>query len=281
MFGLLVVLAGLIGAAVLYVASQRRPEQAVDEFARAPVGCTTTLEFTDTGTFYVYEERSDIAAAPLGDCQPVADPSAAFGFSLSDANGDVDRIADLEVTYEFGARSGQSISSFEVTEAGRFDIEVVGDDLTVVAAIGRDPDESVADLRRAAIAVGLLGLIIGGVLLFLSGRRSRHATAPADPPTGAVWHRSNDLDLLDTADTPVARVPMSAEPGSVDPGSSVPTSDAVPPPPPTSTDAPSDPGGPTLPARPAPGVESSPWAPPSVGGTGEAGTDEGSPPPGS
>lgn len=262
MFGLLVVLAGLIGAAVLYVASQRRPEQAVDEFARAPVGCTTTLEFTDTGTFYVYEERSDIPAAQLGDCQPVADPSAAFGFSLTDANGDVARNADLEVTYEFGARSGQSISSFEVTEAGRFDIEVVGDDLTVVAAIGRDPDESVADLRRAAIAVGLLGLIIGGVLLFLSGRRSRQAAAPADPPTGAVWHRSNDLDLADTADTPVARVPMSAEPAVADPLSPAPRPDVAPPPPPTSPDTP---GGPALPARPSPDGEPSPWAPPSVG----------------
>lgn len=244
-FGLLVVLAGLVGAAVLYVTSQRRPEQAVDEFARAPVGCTTTLEFTDTGTFYVYEERSDTPAPPLGECEPVADAGAVFDFSLTDADGEVDRIADLAVSYEFGARSGQSISSFEVTEAGRYDIEVVGDDLTVVAAIGRDPDESVADLRRAAIAVGLLGLVIGGVLLFLSGRRSRQLAAPGEPPPGTTWHRSNELDDPGS-DGPVAYVPMSADPLPADP-------------------LPADP----LPS--APSMPPSPWAPPTVGDEGVAG----------
>ena len=262
LFGLLVVLAGLVGAAVLFVMSQRRPEQAVDEFARAPVGCTTTLEFTDTGTFYVFEERSDAPAPRLGECDPVADPQATFGFELRDASGEVDRLADLGLSYEFGPRSGRSVASFEVAEAGRYEIAVVGSELTVVAAIGRDPDESVSDLRRAAIAVGALGLVVGGVLLVLSGRRSRRAGAPDDPPTvGASWQRPDDLEM--PTSPPVAHVPPSGPP-LAPPGS---TPEPFAPSGPGSTPATPDPIDPLrvdpVPVDPAP-IDPGPWAPPSV-----------------
>lgn len=234
MFGLLVVLAGVVGAVVLFVASQRRPEQAVDEFARAPVGCTTTLEFTDTGTFFVFEERSDAPAPPLGECQPVADPDQVFGFVLRDDSGPIDGELDNEVGYEFGARSGQSVAAFDIAEPGRYEIEVVGDDLTVVAAIGRDPDESVGDLQRAAIAVGAGGLLLGGLLLFVSGRRSRRAAAPGSPAAAIPWERPDDSGEL--PEPPRAYVPPSVDtppptPSPWAPPTGGPASGEAPPPP--------------------------------------------------
>ena len=55
-FGFILLFAGLIGGGVLYVRSLMWHDDAVEAFARAGVGCTTTLQFTETGTFYVFEE---------------------------------------------------------------------------------------------------------------------------------------------------------------------------------------------------------------------------------
>ncbi len=57
LFGLVVLLAGLGGAVVLYLLSQQRGDDAIRDLARAPVGCDTTLSFSDTGTFYVFIEH--------------------------------------------------------------------------------------------------------------------------------------------------------------------------------------------------------------------------------
>ena len=81
-FGLLLVFAGVIGAAVLFVLSQNRPDQAVDDFARAPIGCTTTLEFSETGTFFVFEESGGEIVPPEGGCVPVADPLTTYAGQL-------------------------------------------------------------------------------------------------------------------------------------------------------------------------------------------------------
>ena len=57
LFGLVVLLAGIAGAVVLYLLSQQRGDDAIRDLARAPVGCDTTLSFSDTGTFYVFVEH--------------------------------------------------------------------------------------------------------------------------------------------------------------------------------------------------------------------------------
>lgn len=237
-FGLLVLLAGLVGAAVLFYTSQQRPDQAIDEYARAPVGCTTTLEFTDTGTFYVFEEMGPEAAATLGECEPSADPDAAFRFVLSDESGAVEGQGDLGIAYDTGDRQGQSVASFVVDEPGRYEIEVVGDDPAVVAAIGRDPDDGVAELRRAALIVGGIGIALGGLLLLLSGRRSRRAAAGRTPEGARVWTRP-DEPVDDRGERAVPHVPVSSPgsgeggDGSAEPSTSPDTGMSWPPTPPT------------------------------------------------
>jgi len=49
--GVAIAAAGLIAAGVLFALSLTMPEKTVEKFARAPSGCTTTLEFSKRTTF--------------------------------------------------------------------------------------------------------------------------------------------------------------------------------------------------------------------------------------
>lgn len=186
-FGLLCLFIGLVGGAVLYIVALRRPAQTVDGFARAPVGCVTTLEFSETGSYFVFEEvGADIETIGNG-CQPTIDPDARFDVQF---NGDL-QPADVTaggdvVSYDVDGFDGRSVQRIEITVPGQYTIEVAGDDPTVAAAIGRDPDTGVADLRRAALILAVAGLALGLVLLTASGRRSKRA-AVVNTPSGPGW----------------------------------------------------------------------------------------------
>lgn len=209
--GLLLVLIGLAGGAALYVLSVQRPGQAVDGFGRAPIGCTTTLEFTETGTFYVFEERGTAVQVPDGGCQPLADPDRAFGFELSGPDGPVPARTETSIGYDTDDYSGTSVARVEIAAGGRYQIVAVGDDAQVVAAIGRNPDDGVTELRRLAIVVAAVGVLLGALLVLLPGRRSRPAesSAIAEAPIWS-WQPHDDGMSADSAmgDRRVAPLPV-------------------------------------------------------------------------
>lgn len=229
-FGLLLVLAGIAGAVVLWVMAERRPEQAVDGFARAPVGCTTTLEFTDSGTFYVYEEVVDVASDAFDACPPDATPGQEFGFELLDDGRPLVTRDDTSIEYDTADAVGTSVARVDIDDPGRYDLVVEGADPTVVAAVGRDPDAGIDDLRRGAIVVGVVGVLLGSLMLLLAGRRSKRA-ATFSTPDGPGWGPR----------------PTSTEPA------------VWPPEPPRVTHQPVHPTVPPAPVGPPP---TSPWAPP-------------------
>lgn len=252
--GFFLLFAGLVGGAVLYIVAERRPAQTVEGFARAPVGCTTTLEFTEVGEFYVFEE----VGAELSDidsgCEPVADPAQQFGIEFT---GDpIPTVTDdaESVSYDVDGFDGRSVQLVDVTEPGQYTIEVSGDDVTVVAALGGDPDEGVEGLRQAALIVAIVGILLGLLLLTLSGRRSKKAAA-AITPGGPGWgpeQRPSAAGWVPEAPKP-GQVPVNphepAEPASAQP----------PPPSAPSWDAPM--GGAAEPL-PAPDLEAPPAPPP-------------------
>ena len=183
-FGVLLVVAGIVGAVVLWVMAEGRPEQAVERFARGPVGCTTTLEFGEAGTFFVYEERVEPGSDAFAACEPATTPEAAFRFELLDDGQPLAVREDTSIEYDVAGATGRSLARAEIPAPGRYELVVEGSDASVVAAVGRDPDQGVSDLRRGAIVVGVLGVLLGILLLVLAGRRSRRATtggAPAPP----------------------------------------------------------------------------------------------------
>lgn len=252
-FGLLLLLAGVAGAVVLWVMAERRPEQAVDGFARGPVGCTTTLEFSDTGTFHVFEERVGDDTDAFAACEPVPSPDVDFAVELLDDGRPLALRDDTSISYDTPTAIGTSVGRIEIDEPGRYQLAVVGPDADVVAAVGRDPEAGVADLRRGAVVVGVLGVLLGSLLLVLAGRRSKRA-ATYGPPDGPGWGPAQQPGVA-----------WPPEPPRV---SQQPINPMLPPQPvaPTPSDTPSEPSGepseaPLESAEP-PAAAPSPWAPP-------------------
>jgi hypothetical protein len=247
-FGFILLFAGLIGGGVLFVLSLQRHDKAIEKFARAGVGCTTSLEFSKSGTFYVYEEtEGEFDPQEIG-CEPAATPGQAFGFDF-DGPAPVSPREDTSISYDTDEFTGTSVARFEVTEPGTYELEVRGDSLDSWAAVGRDPSNNVDEMRRGAIIVAAIGILLGGLLLALAGRRSKAAATPSIPEGPGWGPRPGDGGVRAWPPEPprIPQVPIN--PHQPDTPASV-----APPPPP-------------LPAR-APGVTApprSPWAPPPPG----------------
>lgn len=252
-FGFLLLIAGLIGGGLLFYLASQRPTDAIESFARAGAGCTTTLDFQDGGTFFVYQEVDTGAFEPTDGCEPRATPGRNFDFALSGPSP-VEPVADQSLTYESGEFAGASVARFEIAEPGLYEIAVFADDVAAVAAVGRDPDEGTDELRRGALIAGGAGVVLGLLLLVLAGRRSRRAGA-SQMPEGPGWApRPQDEGWPPAPPTvPVPRMPINPQ----QPDEPV---EVTPPPPP-------------LPARePGAGWTSPSWAPP--GSDGPVSTDE-------
>lgn len=263
-FGMLLLLVGLAGAAVLWVMSIQRPDRAVDDFARAPVGCTVTLEFSDTGTFFVYREQVAADNEVFDSCEPVATDGVPFGFDLVADRRKVAVRDDTSISYDTDTAVGTSVARVEIVTPGRYELVVRGDEPSVVAAVGRAPDDGVSTLRRGAIAVGVVGVVLGGLMLLLAGRRSSKAAKYAVPegpgwgpeqravPSGAAWPpepprlRQVPINPLLPSDTdePTASGVIGLESGTADSGPST---------------------SPGRPAAPESETAMSPWAPPADG----------------
>ena len=211
--GFIALIGGLVGGGLLYFLAEQRSGDAVDAFARAPIGCTTTLQFVETGTYYVYEESSPILRDLPGGCTPTADPEAGFSFRLSGPDGPVRVSADDTVTYAEGRREGASVATVDIVTSGDYELVVVGSDPATIAAVGRDPRDGVPDARRLAIAIGLAGLIVGLILLVIAGRRSRQAaviSTPEGPGYGSLHTRRMEGDATWPPEAPrLDQVPVN------------------------------------------------------------------------
>ena len=183
-----------IGAGVALVAlSGAATERTVEQFARAPVGCTTTLEFERTGTFTLFVETKGKVAAVEGDCAATGvgydrgdDDLPRVSLSLVDSAGSpIELAAASSPSYVAGAFEGQAIQEVLITQPGTYRLTVTSEDTDFAVAVGGDPDADAATMKTIGIVVALGGLLLGGLLLLL-GRRAR-GEPPAAPSLGAPW----------------------------------------------------------------------------------------------
>ena len=187
--GAVVLACGILAAALLWFAAGRRNDDAIRGLARAPIGCDTTLSFTETGRYLIFVETS----GSLGDIDGTCPESGRF--STTDDRPDLQvRFVDDDgvdvginlprstgVSYDGAGAEGQSIRSFEIESAGDYTLRVQSPDEGVAVAVGRDPSDGVGLLQNLAALSALAGLIGGGILLVVGARRHDMTLAPESP----------------------------------------------------------------------------------------------------
>lgn len=222
---LIVLLAGLVAGGALVYAGGTAVQGTVEAFARAPVGCTTSLEFDRAGTFQVYVETSGRIDSPGGDCPVVGTYSvqgdrASVEFLIVDESGvalDVQEAGGTE--YAVGDYAGEKVATVEVPSAGSYRITVSGDEGAAVA-IGGGLGSGGVLLVVGGVVVGLAGVVLAIVMFLRARRRDR---GPGMPTTVAPSYPV-------AAPPPGAWAPQSAPPAPGY-GQMVPPPGAPPPPP--------------------------------------------------
>lgn len=183
--GIAVAVLGLGAGIVLVALSGSGKEETVKAFARAPVGCTTTLEFEKRATFTIYIETKGTLGAVDGDC-------AAGGTSYLRGDDDLPRVSltllnsdDQEAaltatdapTYAIGDFAGQGYQRVQISEPGTYRLTVTSDDTDFAIAVGGKPDAGANAMRLAGAGAALVGLLLGGLLMVL-GLRRKNSTPP-------------------------------------------------------------------------------------------------------
>jgi len=187
--GVGVLVAALAGAVALWLLAAARYEDNVAAFARAPVGCDTTLQFDGSGEFVLYLETTGTVAELDGDCEvePVYE-RADTGLprpqlALRNDDGAVELAPTGGVDYDTGGFVGTAYRLADVPDAGDYVLTVDDEAAEPYAvAVGGDPRAGVSALRWGAGALVAAGLVVAGLCFLLAGRRP-----PPSPPVVTRW----------------------------------------------------------------------------------------------
>jgi hypothetical protein len=182
--GMLVLVGGLVGAGALWLAGDARYDDNLATFARAPAGCSTTLDFERSGDFTLYAETTGRLTDIDGDCPAATeydrDDIPDVELTLLTDDGTVVEIAPVrgDRGYENDDFVGTAIGVVRIEETGRHVLTVppAGDAFAI--AVGGAPDDGVALLRWGAVALAVAALLVGGALLVAGSRRPDRPAAP-------------------------------------------------------------------------------------------------------
>jgi hypothetical protein len=195
--GVVVLVVGLLAAGTLWVVAGSRRDAAIENLARAPIGCDTTLDFAQPGEYLIFVETAGRLDDVRGDCDADGDfvistQRPPVEITLIDPDGDPLEFESRrdDVTYSSAGYVGRSILSVEVTEAADHVLRAESSESgTFAVVVGRDPNRGVMLLRIVALVTALAALAIGLVLIIRGGRREPVAVGPwtAAQPTAPTW----------------------------------------------------------------------------------------------
>jgi hypothetical protein len=188
LLGLLAIIGGVGAAILMFILAGSATEKAVEKFARAPVNCTTTLDFSSTGEYIFFIESRGASADIGGDCDANdenydGDDNPDVDIVLLDGDDEIDLDRADDLSYDTDTFTGEAFRVAEIDDTGSYRLRVESEDDEFAIAVGRDPTSQASTLRAGAIAAGLGGLVIGGVLLLL-GRTKKPAVVPPAPSFG-------------------------------------------------------------------------------------------------
>lgn len=192
--GSTLIVAGLAVAVVLWIVAGSRRSSAIENLARAPIGCDTTLDFAETGEYLIFVETTGRLEDVRGDCDAdgdyeITDLRPDVDITLLDPDGEqVDlRARRDDVTYSDNGFVGRSVLSVDITQPDDHVIRVEAtDDASFAVAVGRDPGAGVGLLRVIGLVVGVTGLVLGVFLLLVRRRRTADDGAVSAATPG--WH---------------------------------------------------------------------------------------------
>ncbi len=193
--GLLLIVAGVVGGAGLYVAQQSSYEDAVTKLQRAGSGLRTEFVFERAGTFTLYYEHAGEFTVEVGGDEEdfeidARDEPKRVRVSLVDRDGDEIRL-DRDVTdvsYDVGGFAGTSFRQVEIDDTGSYTLEVEAQDDPFAIAVGRGVLSEPNPLYPGIILIA--GILLGVLAILLIGRRkpARPAAAASDAPgAGGPW----------------------------------------------------------------------------------------------
>ncbi len=191
--GVALFIVGLAAGAALFLMSGKTEEDTVKKFARAPAGCTTTLQFDRADTFEVYLETSGVLNIVSGDCAAngagynhADDDPPRVSLSFLDANSaEVTLSPGTGATYDVGGYEGQAVQQVTIPASGTYQLTVTSEANDFVIAIGGKPDADSETLKLAAVGTAIAGVVMGFVLLIAGNRAKR--SAPALAPAPGTW----------------------------------------------------------------------------------------------
>ncbi|MEQ1699967.1 MAG: hypothetical protein ABMA25_07650 [Ilumatobacteraceae bacterium] len=190
--GIALAVVGIGAGAVLFGLSGSTEESTVQKFARAPAGCTTTLQFDRAGVFTLYTETKGTVGNPGGDCaanggsyEYADDDLPRATLALVDEADAVQTLVDADgASYDVGGYRGQATQQVRIPAKGAYRLTVTSDATNFAIAIGGAPDADSSTMTTGGIVVALAGLVIGGLLIGLGLRKKGGPTAA---PAAAGW----------------------------------------------------------------------------------------------
>ena len=241
--GALLATIGVVAGLVMIVAAGSNYDDGVQNLARAPIGCTTELEFGDAGTFTIYVETVGTVGELRGDC-PNADQTYNYGAGdlpdvdlilVNDDGDEIDLDRDSSKEYDAAGAVGRSIASVDIENTGEYVLTVTSDDDDFAIAVGKSPKDVADSTGATGMLIIIVGLVLGVALVLLGLRRTAKPAGatvmPAGPGFGTPQHYPPVQPMQ----------PMQPSHGAPPP----------PPPPPTPPAGPSA-SGPQWPAPPTP-----------------------------
>jgi hypothetical protein len=217
--GIGIAVAGVVAGGIIAAGAGSTKEETVQKFARAPVGCTTTLEFEKSATFTLFVETKGSAIDVGGDC---AGNGATYERSSPDLpevtlalvdedDNPVELTESTSFSYDTGSFVGQAIQQAVITKPGTYRLTVSSADTDFAIAIGGDPEADSSTVMAIGGAILLVGLLAGAVLIVLGLRRKGGPAAPATPPPTAGWTPQPPMQGYTPA-APVAPAPPAYQP---------------------------------------------------------------------
>lgn len=164
----------------LFVYGVMASEDTVDDFARIEVGQEADVEL-ETGEYRVWAERDSSTETLFSSSVEVTIVAAAGGEPI------VLESYGTSLTYDFGSRHGEAVSTFEIVEAGTYTVSVTSAaaDVERVAIGTENPLATAGKYVVGGVVVGTIGFILAiiALIVFLV-RRSRSKRRLASAATG-------------------------------------------------------------------------------------------------